>query len=233
MTSRNLQCSNPVRVAWPALCVYIGVRCRRCSGCMKMRQYSWMARAAHEQAFAKRTWFVTLTYGPVRRRAIFAAASAAERDKGPGQRLITAAGTYVTAYAKTLRKRGFVFRSIFVPELHRDGFPHYHGLVHDQVGGPDIAWGDLTSAWSAGFSVVKVVKDANAIRYVTKYLSKAKMGRVRASLCYGAPGLDLVDPDPACGIEGLAPAPGAPPPMRRFEEPSEGGENNILAFKLL
>lgn len=186
MVHAHLRCTSPVGVYWSALCCYVYVRCRRCSGCMKLRQYAWMARAAHEQAFAKRTWFVTLTYGPNRRRAIMATASGArERNSPPSQRLISAAGGYVTKFIKTIRKRGFELRYIFCPELHRDGFPHWHGLIHDTRG--DLKWADISSAWSAGFSVVKLVKDANALRYVTKYLSKDRMGRVRASLNYGAP----------------------------------------------
>lgn len=160
-----------------------------------------MARAAHEQAFAKRTWFVTLTFAPKQRHAIMSAASADVSEKATGERLISAAGRYVSAYVKTLRKRGFALRYIFVPELHRDGFPHYHGLIHCD---DSLLWDDMTNAWSAGWSVVKLVRDANAIRYVTKYLSKAKLGRVRASICYGAPGPDLIG-------EGLASPPGATP----------------------
>lgn len=155
---------------------------------MRLRQWAWTARAAHEQTFAKRTWFITLTYGPNRRSAIMARATesrVAGSEKTAVERLTTAAGWYVSNYCKTLRKRGFEFRYIFVPELHRDGFPHWHGLIHDQTG--LMKWADLTEAWSAGFSVCKLVKDAKALRYVTKYLCKDRLGRVRASLGYGAP----------------------------------------------
>jgi len=153
---------------------------------MRMRQWAWTARAAHEQVFAKKTWFITLTYGPVRRREIFASASAADRDIGPEQRLIAAAGTYVQGYIKRLRKAGFEFRYVCVPELHRNGFPHFHGLIHDQRG--DITWRDLAKQWVGnGFIVAKVVEDAKALKYVTKYLSKYRLGRVRSSLKYGSP----------------------------------------------
>lgn len=144
-----------------------------------------MARAAHEQVFAKATWFITLTYGPRRRASVFERASAMDRDKTPEERLIQAAGVYVSHYFKLLRKKNFEFRYLCIPELHRNGFPHWHGLVHDQRG--DLTWDDLSAGWSPGFSVVKIVRDANALRYVTKYLSKEKLGRVRASLNYGAP----------------------------------------------
>lgn len=165
---------------------------------MKVRQYGWMARAAHEQMFATNTWFATLTFGPNRRQSIFSAASADKCDKTPGLRLVKAAGGYVSGYCKLLRKRGFEFRYIFVPELHRNGFPHFHGLVHDTRG--DLTWDALTAAWSPGFSVFKLVRDANALRYVTKYLSKDRLGRIRASFQYGTP----------------SPEYGRPPPKARF-----------------
>lgn len=184
MVHAHLRCSSPAAVRWPALGSYIRVRCRRCEGCMRLRQYSWMARAAHEQVFAQRTWFVTLTYGPNRRAAIMRSASQAKSGTPSTKRLVTAAGGYVTGLCKMLRKQGFEFRYIFCPELHRDGFPHWHGLIHCN---DELKWLDITSSWSAGFSVVKLVKDANALRYVTKYLSKERMGRVRASLHYGEP----------------------------------------------
>lgn len=186
MVHAHLRCTSPVRVYWPALCSYLDVRCRRCSGCMAMRQWAWTSRAAKEQAFANRTWFITLTYGPNRRSATMARASELGRagsENTPSQRLTTASGWYVSNFCKTLRKRGFEFRYLCVPELHRDGFPHWHGLVHDQEG--SMKWADVTEAWSAGFSVVKLVKDANALRYVTKYLCKGRLARVRASLKYG------------------------------------------------
>jgi len=153
---------------------------------MRMRQWAWTARAAHEQVFAKKTWFITLTYGPVRRREIFASASAADRDLDPEQRLIAAAGVYVAGYIKTLRNRGFAFRYLCVPELHRNGFPHFHGLIHDSRG--DMAWRDVAEPWvQNGFIVAKLVQDAKALRYVTKYLAKYRLGRIRSSLKYGTP----------------------------------------------
>jgi len=212
------RCTSPIGVYWPALCTYIYTRCRWCEGCMRARQWAWVSRAAHEQVRAKTTWFITLTYGPNRRRAVMAAAMAADRHKGSEERLVAAAGTYVTTYMKTLRKRGFEFRYLCVPELHRDGFPHFHGLIHDQVG--NMTWNDVASAWSAGFSVVKVVRDARALRYVTKYLGKAKLGRVRASLKYGA---SLMDEDCSAGLQqrgvGEAVPPSVPAPNGATSNP--------------
>lgn len=186
MVHQHLACSSPVRVYWETLCTYIDVRCRLCEGCMRMRQWAWTARAAHEQVFAKRTWFITLTYNPNCRRLIFADASRRKADIAPEARLISAAGCYVQRYIKTLRKRGFAFRYVCVPELHRNGFPHYHGLIHCQDG--RLAWRDVAAPWvQNGFIVAKLVEDAKALRYVTKYLSKYRLGRVRSSLKYGDP----------------------------------------------
>lgn len=142
-----------------------------------------MSRAAHEQTFAKKTWFITLTYKPALRSAIMRQASLNDRKK-PEHALVDASAGYVTKYFKRLRKAGFVFRYLCIPELHRDGFPHWHGLIHDQRG--DLLWKDLSRFWcSNGFSVFEIVKDANAIRYVTKYVSKTMQGRIRASKGYG------------------------------------------------
>jgi hypothetical protein len=153
---------------------------------LKVRQWRWVSAAAHEQAFAFNTWFITLTYKPGFRAECFRSASAMEnRKQSSTKRLVRASGHHVANYIKRLRKSDLSLRYVCVPELHRDGFPHWHGLVHDLTG--NLTWERLTDEWSAGFSVVKIVRDANAIRYVAKYLSKDRIGRVRASRNYGAP----------------------------------------------
>lgn len=176
-------CRTPFKVKWDALGCYISVRCKRCEGCMRVRQYNWVCRAAHEQAFAKRTWFVTYTFRPSERANVQRRASAMEGEHSTTMRLVAAAGEYVSDGVKSLRKRKYAFRYLVVPELHQNGFPHFHGLIHDLRG--DLNWDILTDAWAHGWSVCKIVRDANALRYVTKYLSKERLGRVRASLGYG------------------------------------------------
>lgn len=118
---------------------------------------------------------------------IHANASKLDRAKSPQARLVQASGDHVQRYIKRLRKSGFALRYVFVPELHRDGFPHWHGLVHDLRG--DLGWKPVSTEWASheGFSKIKLVKDAKAIRYVTKYLAKDTHGRIRASLKYGDP----------------------------------------------
>lgn len=210
--ARHLRCTSPVRVYWPALCVWLNARCRRCSGCMKTRQWSWVSKAAHEQAFATKTWFVTLTFGPNRRRAIMSAASALGDDQDTDQRLVRASGVYVAKYIRSLRKKGLECRYLFVPELHRDGFPHWHGLVHDLK--DTLTWATLSTGWSAGFSVCKIVRDAKALRYVTKYLSKDRLGRVRASINYGSPAGSAVELAPTVtSAEGTLAPSRRPPPV--------------------
>lgn len=178
-----MRCTSPLRVKWDATGTFIDVRCKRCSACLRVRQYLWVLRAAHEQAFAKRTWFLTLTFRPAERAIIMAGASRLDRAQPPNYRLVVSSGVNVSKYFKRLRKAGFQFRYVCVPELHRDGFPHWHALVHDTRG--DLTWKTLATSWTSGFSVVKLVKDEKAIRYVTKYLAKDTHGRVRASLKYG------------------------------------------------
>lgn len=176
-------CESPQAVRYEALCAYIRVRCRRCDSCLKARQHLWVLRAAHEQVSAKRTWFVTLTFGPKRRAAILQEASRMQGALSQPVRLVRASGWFVTTFLKRLRKAGFEFRYLIVAEPHRDGFPHFHGLLHDQRG--DLDWKSINAQWSAGFLQCKLVRDAGALRYVTKYLSKGRYGKIRASSAYG------------------------------------------------
>lgn len=80
-------------------------------------------------------------------------------------------------------------RYLAVAELHKNGFPHWHALVHEEEG---TTAANLQSHWTAGFSNVKLVREPRAILYITKYLHKEAMGRVRCSLNYGQP--HVIDP---------------------------------------
>lgn len=143
-----------------------------------------MCRAAWEQSRSKATWFFTFTYGPLARANILSRAHALEDGRrSQSERLCRAAGTYVAAYMRRLRKGGLRVKYLAVPEPHRDGFPHWHGLVHDLDGNAD--WETLTHGWSHGWSVFKIVRDVGAIGYVTKYIAKERYGRIRASIKYG------------------------------------------------
>lgn len=216
----HLRCLTPLSVKWAPTGGYISIRCRKCRGCLLVRQYIWIVRAAHEQAFAKRTWFVTLTFRPAERSSAMSRASALGGEKSAQNRLVRASGIAVSRYFKRLRKSGFALRYLCVPELHRDGFPHWHGLVHDLSG--NLTWKDLSHGWTSGFSVCKLVKDEKAIRYVTKYLSKDTHGRVRASLRYGESELDREMKASAIGPMAAPPAGegfDAPPKVAREPSP--------------
>lgn len=187
MTVLQFRCEAAGSVWYEAAQLSVQVRCRQCAGCLRLRRYQWMCRAAFEQLSAKKTWFFTFTYAPKVRAKVLARASALLVDcpaLGQADRLVRSAGLYVSAYMRRLRKAGGRVRYLAVPEPHRDGFPHWHGLVHDLVG--DLSHEHLTLEWSQGWSVFKNVRDVGAIRYVTKYIAKERYGRLRASLQYGA-----------------------------------------------
>lgn len=186
-THLKYRCASPHAVWWPALCDIIRVRCRRCSGCLAVRETHWVMAAAREQVRAHKTWFITLTFRPADRLQVHSDASAL-RQISPtatqAQRLARAAGYAVTRYLKRLRKAGFAFRYLIVAEPHRDGFPHFHGVIFDQR--QSEGFGEaLATQWDAGFTKVAAVKDARALRYVCKYLSKENYSRVRASKKFG------------------------------------------------
>lgn len=155
------------------------VPCRRCPRCLKRRAALWAARAKVE-AFGRKTWFGTLTYGPSDRRRLLAGAAG---KSGPAltQSLVQTSGQDLQRYLKRVRKAGYRLRYLSVPELHRDGFVHWHLLIHG-----DVNWRMLNGTWTHGFSRFELAKDAGAIRYVTKYLSKDRLGRIRASRSYGS-----------------------------------------------
>lgn len=187
MGVRKFRCEAAGSVWYEAAQLSVKVRCRQCTGCLKLRQYQWMCRAASEQMDAERTWFFTFTYKPQVRAVIMREASILASDQpqlSQPIRLCRSAGKYVAAYMRHLRKVGGPLRYVAIPEPHKDGFPHWHGLVHCLSG--DLSHETLTLGWSHGWSVFKEVRDTGAIRYVTKYLAKDRYGRIRASLNYGA-----------------------------------------------
>lgn len=177
-------CEAPRAVRYEAAQLHLRVRCRRCKSCLEARRHLWVIRAAREQVKAKQTWFLTLTFGGKRRAAIMSEASRMDMKLSQPDRLSRAAGWFVSKFFKRLRKAGFEVRYLVVFEPHADGFPHIHALLHDQRG--DLRWSHITAQWSAGFSMCKLVRDAGAIRYVTKYLAKGRYGKIRASGGYGA-----------------------------------------------
>lgn len=184
------------------------VACRRCQACLRHRARLWTARAQDEIRWAPgRTWFVTLTVAPVHRVRARAMAAARARQSGvaaldslsPAERfrwISRVQNEWITRYLKRLRrvteggKPDIKFRYVLVAEPHKDGWPHYHMLLHEYVG---TVLQKRFHAWEFGFWKAKLVEQGSrAPHYIAKYLAKAMDGRVRASLRYGAPEMSPV-----------------------------------------
>jgi len=99
-------------------------------------------------------------------------------------------GKEVTKWLKRVRSTGARFTYLMVVEAHKSGLPHVHLLIHDQAA---TTYRALTAAWRLGFAHAKLVEGVSGPRYVTKYLVKSMMARVRSSLNYGRS-------NPPCGV---------------------------------
>lgn len=163
----------------------------------------WRERAKVECDVAFRNWKGTLTFHPDQHAAALMAAigSASMRlgDFHEGdreQRFIAVhrvLSQHVTRWLKRVRKEsGARFRYIVVAEYHHDqldGLPHYHCLIHEQLGQPRVLKAVLREQWTPnGFSKWKLCEDTqHDVDYACKYLSKEAAARVRASQFYGHP----------------------------------------------
>lgn len=97
----------------------------------------------------------------------------------------------LTKYLKRVRKEsGVKLRYLLVAEAHKSGAPHYHLLIHE-AGLAPVRHAVLSRQWKLGFSKYNLVKDNRAAFYVTKYLAKSALARVRASQGYGQAVCDL------------------------------------------
>nr|QJB20797.1 MAG: replication initiator protein [Microvirus sp.] len=176
---------------------WVSVRCRRCQPCQDHRRKVWTARAMHEIQQSPRSWFITLTFRPEVRFQLECQADntcrlrRAERLSELGSveryRAITAeAGQAVTLWLKRLRAvSGAKLRYLLVTEAHKDGFPHFHLVLHETAG--LVTKRQIENAWRRnGFSHCRVIdRDGKAAYYACKYLNKSALTRVRASLHYG------------------------------------------------
>jgi hypothetical protein len=150
------------------------VRCRRCPGCLRARQYLWQLRAEAEMMLAPQTVMFTGTF----RHQTWD---------------IDVCKDAVTRWLKRVRYflDGEDLRYLVVPERHKSGAWHVHSLMHTDRG---VAPSLYRKAWSDGFTYAKVA-DVTAASYVTKYVSKDLLDdaegvvpRIRASRSptYGA-----------------------------------------------
>lgn len=189
---REREPGTPDVVAWAT------VRCRKCNECRYTRRRAWTRRAMAECAVATRTWFGTLTLRPEDRvRYTYKAHLEASRkrveqwcclnDSEQFTYLVSAIGKELTRYIKRVRKNsGATLRYLLVSEEHKDGFPHFHMLVHECAG--TVTKRQLDEAWRLGFSQWRLVapgQGAKGARYVCKYLSKSALSRIRGSHKYG------------------------------------------------
>jgi len=162
--------------------------CRKCEVCLKRRASQWRARAKKELLFSTRTWFGTLTVNPYERVKIDIRARCRHHPTTSDE-LFKARhaeiSREITLYFKRLRKEGAKLRYLLVAEQHKDGWPHYHCLIHEKD--TPITKRLLQSHWLIGFSSFKLVDlfDQKVAYYVTKYISKQALARIRASLKYG------------------------------------------------
>lgn len=161
--------------------------CRKCPVCLRRRARLWRMRALNELALSSRTWFATFTLAPQNRLVLDVRAHLSCDDTSDAAYIArhAAISRYFTLYFKRLRKTVSGLRYLLVAEAHKDGYPHYHALIHER--GPMVTKRELQGQWSHGFSSVKLVDttDARAPFYVTKYLAKQALARIRASLRYG------------------------------------------------
>ena len=181
--------------------VEMWVPCRRCRVCLKRRSARWAARAHVELAAAPRTWFATFTLSPEARvrfqyRRDLKLLSHGVRpgslsDDEKFRELASEVGSELTKYFKRVRKEsGAPLRYLLVSEAHKDGFPHFHALIHETSAFNPVRHELLTRQWPWGFTRFKLCpSDSKVAYYVCKYLAKSALTRVRASLGYGKIGL--------------------------------------------
>lgn len=185
------------------------VRCRVCANCLRARGRLWFRRAVVEIRLWPRSWFVTLTFRPEERYRLLLET---RQRVGAGydrlsaldqfRELLRTIGPLVTKWLKRLRKGGFgyagsVFRYLLVVEKHKDGWPHFHALLHEVSELAPLRYDAIVGQWRRhhGIAECELVKDVRGgARYVAKYLSKDAASRVRASKDYGG---ELCEPEPA------------------------------------
>lgn len=166
---------------------------------MKRRAALWRGRVAVEYNRSCRTWLGTLTISPQNR--FIAVSQARQRLRNKGVDFDTEPelaqqvaihreiGPSLQRYLKRVRKASNApLRYLLIGEMHKDGFPHYHVLVHELREDVPIRHRVLSEQWTEGFCNWKLVRDLSGALYAAKYLTKSEAhsyARVRASVGYG------------------------------------------------
>lgn len=164
-------------------------RCRKCENCAKFRSRVWMARACSECEVASvHHYFGTFTFSPTWAKAkgcegAFDTEDAAEL-----------ASRELTLALKRHRKKNRVRYFAVLERGELRGRLHWHVLIHSPTPLPAfvIPNGKIRhsfNGWHAGFTdIEQLAKDGEhwkAAAYVSKYITKARGVRVRASQGYG------------------------------------------------
>lgn len=176
--------------------------CRRCENCLARRAAHWRMRGYSECRASERTWFGTLTLSPEQHSNVGNACRSVASKNGDDFDLFSHERQFalrhrcisreITLYLKRLRKQsGAQFKFMCVAEEHKTGLPHYHMLVHECDPAKPIRHKVLSEQWRVGFSQWKLVEGTRSAGYVTKYLAKSSLARVRASLDYGNTSSDI------------------------------------------
>lgn len=175
-------------------------RCRKCPPCLRARAAFWRMRAEGElRQCPGRTWFGTLTLSPESHFQMLLRASRRLADRGEAFDRLDADRQFaerhrevsreITLWLKRVRKEsGVPLRYCLVAEAHKSGLPHYHVLMHEAAAERPLRASVVRDQWKLGFTKFNLVaEDGNAksAAYVTKYLAKSAIARVRASQGYG------------------------------------------------
>ena len=172
------------------------VPCRKCAGCLRYKASLWRKRSTAELAIAPRTWMGSFTFSPEEHymAALRIRSACRHRSVDPDtlndvemfKFRVADMGAVATRYFKRLRKHKAVFRYLLVTEAHKSGLPHLHVLLHEADHFQPVRKRLLQEQWPHGFTNFKLVEDgAKASYYVTKYVAKGMLSRVRASQHYG------------------------------------------------
>lgn len=177
-------------------------RCRQCSKCLYLRSHQWSLRILSEVRDAPRTWFTTFTLTSREQWRIRTLAYQRLRSRGWTDNDVDVKtewievcrqfGKLLTDFFKRVRKNtGRTFRYVLVSERHKSGDPHFHALIHDVSG--KLTYRELTGEWPYGFMHCKLVEDTpeRVPYYVTKYVAKYALSRIRCSLRYGSRALRI------------------------------------------
>ena len=203
------------------LCVELWTRCRRCLPCRKAKAMLWRERAREELAASARSWIGCLTFSPEAYAIGIATAHAKLAKSGVDlatlgdaeqqNEVIAALNPQITRWLKRVRKvTGAPLRYLLVWERgETEGRLHAHILLHEQDRASPVRKLLLEAQWKGvGHSHWRLVhSERGAAGYLTEYISKEMLARVRASFRYGKNCLTTLAPtklDKAVGARACA-----------------------------